>query len=512
DNWMWPRHTGDFAFMRAYVAPDGSTADYSADNVPFHPKKFLEVAPEGLKTEDFAFILGYPGRTNRHKTSHFLAYDEEIYLPYAVDFYDWVIRLKEKMSEKDRATAIKLSGSIKGYWNAMKRYKGQLKGLKNLQLAKKRAGNEKKLQRFIDADPALKKKYGNLLEEFANIYNEKRKIAHHQLILNSLTSSRTTAMLGNAFTIYEASIERKKKDTERERRYMDRNFDRTKKRMGMGFRNYYEPADKAVLKEILMRAAALKGEYAIPAVQDIIKNNGPEKSIDAFIEKAYQSTKLKDRDVVMGLLKKNKQQLEAMEDSFIVLARAIYPTSRAMREEEKRHKGILDGLLAQLIDVKKKFIGTDFIPDANGTFRLTYGKIRGYTPKDAVYMHPFTTLGGVVEKHNAHKGKHPFTAPEKLLDLYKKKELGRFTHPELKDVPVGILYNMDTTGGNSGSPVMNAKGQLIGLNFDRVFEATINDYAWDEVYSRSIGVDIRYILWFLEKFSGSHHLLKEMGL
>jgi hypothetical protein len=183
-----------------------------------------------------------------------------------------------------------------------------------------------------------------------------------------------------------------------------------------------------------------------------------------------------------------------------------------MKEAEKQEKGILDPLLAQLIDVKKEFIGKDFIPDANDTLRLTYGKIRGYSPADAVYMLPFTTLAGVVEKHITHKGQDPFTAPQKLIDLSNAKDFGQFKHPGLDDVPVNMLYNADTTGGNSGSPVLNAKGQMVGLNFDRVFEATINDYAWDESYSRSIGVDIRYILWFLEKFSAVDYLLKEMGV
>ena len=233
---------------------------------------------------------------------------------------------------------------------------------------------------------------------------------------------------------------------------------------------------------------------------------------NAFLEKAFKETTLKDPEVVTALFKKNTRQLDAMDDPFIVLARAVYPTYRKMKEAEKEEKGILDPLLAKLVDVKQKFIGKDFIPDANGTLRLTYGKIRGYSPRDAVYMNPFTTLGGVVEKYMSHNGTPPYNAPQKLLDLSRSKEYGRFAHPRLNDVPVAMLYDMDTTGGNSGSPVLNAKGRLIGLNFDRVYEATINDFDWDESYSRSIGVDIRYVLWFLEKFSGADHLLKEMGI
>ncbi len=508
DNWMWPRHTGDFAFMRAYVAPDGSTADYSSDNVPFHPKRFLKVAPQGVNTEDFVFILGYPGHTHRHKTSYFLSFEEEVRMPYVVDLYSWIIDLKEKMSEQDRSITIKLAPSLKGLWNTKKRYNGQLKGLKGLKLAKKREEQEKALQKFIDSDPKLKEKYGSLLEKIKKVYDEIRKNAAYELTLENLLSGKgSSTLLDSVFTVYEASIERRKKDTERESAYMNRNFDRTQKWMMLALENYYEPADKAVLKELLMRAARFKGEHQIPAVVNLIQDKNPEEAIDAFLEKAYKETTLADPEVVMGLFRKTTSQLETMDDPFIVLARALYPTYRKLKEYQKQEKGILDELSAQLIDVKKQFIGKEFIPDANSTLRLTFGRIRGYSPRDAVYMHPFTTLTGVIEKNS---GQHPFDAPQKLMDLSRANDFGPFKHPELKDVPVCMLYNMDTTGGNSGSPVLNAKGELVGLNFDRVFEATINDYAWDEAYSRSIGVDIRYILWFLQKFSGADYLLKEM--
>ena len=264
-----------------------------------------------------------------------------------------------------------------------------------------------------------------------------------------------------------------------------------------------------------MRAARLKGEQQVPAILGITGNDDPEKAINAFVEKAYKESKLNDPVVVVELFKKSTQELQAMTDPFMVLARNLYPSYQKKKDAGKKEKGILDPLLAQLIDVKKISIGKNFFPDANGTLRLTFGKVRGYFPTDAVYMRPFTTLGGVIEKHNAHYGQESqesFTAPQKLIDLWNAKDFGQFKQPGLKDVPVAMLYNMDTTGGNSGSPVLNAKGQLVGLNFDRVFEATINDYAWDESYSRSIGVDVRYILWLLQKFSGTDYLLKEMGV
>ena len=512
DNWMWPRHTGDFAFMRAYVAPDGSNAEFAPQNVPFRPKKYLKVAAEGVKNGDFAFILGYPGSTHRHKSSHFIAHEENIRMPFTVDLYRWIIQLKEKMSSGDRGVAIKLSSSLKGLWNTVTRSLGQLQGLKNLHLVEKREKEEESLQQFISANPARQKKYGSLLADLAKVYEEKGKRTRRDLTLSSLLSNRISLMLGNAFNICEASYERVKEDTKRESGYMDRNFDRTQKQMTMALRDYHEPTEKALLKEMLRRAAACKGEQAIAGLRDIIAGGDEEKAIDAFLEKAFAETKLKNPEIVSDWLKKTTAQLQALNDPFLDLAFALYPDHRKLKEAGKKEKGVLDPLLAQLVDVRKEFIGRDFIPDANGTLRLTYGRIRGYSPADAVRMQPFTTLGGIVEKHYAHPDLSSYQAPGKLLELAKAKDYGRFVHPDLGDVPVAMLYNMDTTGGNSGSPVLNARGELIGLNFDRVFEATINDYAWDESYSRSIGVDIRFILWSLAKFSGADRLLKEMGV
>ncbi len=512
DNWMWPRHTGDFAFLRAYVAPDGGNADYSPRNVPFRPKKHLQVAATGVKSGDFVFALGYPGSTHRHKSSHYLALEENVRLPFVTDLYRWIIELKEKMSANDRATAIKLSSSLKGLWNTLTRSLGQMKGLKNLQLVKKRQQDEAALQRFIDADKARIRKYGTLFADLDRAYAEMTARAPRDLVLSNLLSSRTSLMLGIAFRVCEASFERAKQDTRREEAYMDRNFDMTEKRMVMGLRDYYEPADKAVLREMLRRAAALPPGLSSAAVMALTAGDLPEKAIDAFLEKSFAATQLKNPETVSAWLKKTTAELRTLDDPFIKLALALYPDHREMKEAQERQKGILDPLLARLVDAKREFLGKDFVPDANSTLRLTHGHVRGYSPVDAVRMEPFTTLGGLVEKHAAHPDDPNYAAPQKLLDLARTRNHGPYSHPELGGVPVAMLYDMDTTGGNSGSPVFNARGELIGLNFDRVYEATINDFAWDESYSRSIGVDVRFILWSLDKFSGAQRLLEEIGI
>jgi hypothetical protein len=496
DNWMWPRHTGDFSFMRAYK-----------DNVPYKPKRVIQVAPEGVNEGDFVFILGYPGRTYRHQTSHYLAYEEDVRMPYVADWYAWQISVMEKMGEKDRAIALRHLSRIKGLSNTMKNYRGKLKGLKRLRLVERKRNEEKDLQAFIDADPQRKTQYGSILDEMQKVYKDIREHAKYELTLDYLR--RSVNLVSYGYALYEASIELKKKDIERESAYMNRNFPRTKQRLQLSLRNYYESTDKVILKEMLMRATALPEKMRIDAVDKIIGDKDPEAAIDSFIEKAYSTTQLDQEKIVMSTLEDAPKKLGKIDDPFLDLAKALYPSYQKLKETQETRRGALDQLYAKLVDAKRQFLKTDFVPDANRTLRLTYGRIKGYEPVDAVYYQPITTADGVFEKTSGIK---PFDTPQKLMDLIASKDFGRFEHPDLKSVPVCILYDMDTTGGNSGSPVLNAKGELVGINFDRAYEATINDFAWSQSYSRSIAVDIRYVLWVTQKFGEVDYLLDELNV
>jgi len=507
DNWSWPRHTGDFSFLRAYTAPDGSSADYSKDNVPYHPKKYLQVDPEGVKEEDLVFILGYPGSTFRHRTSYYLAYEEEYRLPFIADLYEFIINVLENRSKVDRNLEIKLSARLKGLWNTMKRNRAQINGLKAIGLHEKRRAEDNALQAFVDKDPKRKEKYGHVLGKIEEIYEQKKKDAQGDLILTMLR--RNSKLFNNAYTVYEASIERKKKETDREAAYMDRNFKLTREAIEVDIKNYDEVTDKIIFKDLLLRAANIKNNKRIPAVDNLIKDGDTGKAIDAFVENAYKVSRFNDASYMMSLFDKPTEELKKLSDPLVQFAIELYPSYQAKKERDKEQEGQLDELFSSLIDVKKEFLGRDFVPDANSTFRLTYGHIRGYSPADAIYYKPFTTLHGLLEKHT---GEPSFDAPKRLFDLYRSKDFGRFSVPGLNDISVAMLYNTDTTGGNSGSPVLNAKGKLVGLNYDRVYGATINDYAWNEDYSRSIGVDIRFVLWFLDKFGNAQHLLKEMNI
>jgi len=507
DNWMWPRHTGDFSFMRAYTAPDGSPAGYAEDNIPYRPRKQLKIAVNGVDEGDFVFILGYPGRTYRHQTAAYLAYEEEVRMPFIADWYAWQIGVMEEMGRENRELALKHLSRIKGLSNTMKNYRGKLQGLRRLDLVGKKRDEEIELQKFIDGDAELKAEYGTVLQEIADIYVEMRERAPYELLLTSLRSHVNLVSFG--LSVYEASIERQKPDLERESAYMDRNFDRTKQRIRLALQNYYEDTDRAIFKELLMRAADLAEGNRIGALERILGGGDARSAIDDFLEKAYAGSSLDDEDVLLAGLEKTEAEVKGMDDPFLRLAADLYPEYKNLEEVGDARKGRLDRLSALLVDVKMKFQAKDFIPDANRTLRLTFGRIKGYRPRDAVYYRPLTTVNGVVEKTT---GEEPFDTPQELIELARKREFGRYMHPDLESVPVCVLYDMDTTGGNSGSPILNARGELVGINFDRAYEATVNDFAWSQDYSRSIGVDIRYVLWVTEKYGKVDHILGEMGL
>lgn len=507
DNWVWPRHTGDFSFMRAYVAPDGSPADYAAGNVPYRPRRHLQVAPAGVDENDFVFILGYPGATFRHRTSHYLAYEEEVRLPYIADLYDWQIQTMEEIGKNDRAVALKHLSRIKSLANVMKNYRGKLQGLKRLDLVEKKRAEEKALQDFIHADSGRQQQYGNVLAEIGKLYDEIRSRAEHDLILDNLRSS--SILLRTALAVHDGVHELQKPDLERESAFMERNLAATKENLKLGLQEYYAPTERLFLREMLLRAARLPEGRRIPAVDKLLKAEEARKAIDKFLDAALAKTKLHEENFALEALTQKPEQLARNKDPLLVFAAELHPSYQDLKQTRQRRDGAMTKLQAQLIEVKRRFLGTDFIPDANRTLRMTFGKIRGYQPADAVYYDPITTFRGVIEKNT---GSEPFDTPPALLDLYRAKDFGAFKNPKLDDVPVAILYDLDTTGGNSGSPVLNARGELVGVNFDRAFEATINDYGWSDQYSRSIAVDIRYVLWVTQKFAGADYLLREMNV
>jgi hypothetical protein len=504
DNWMWPRHSGDFSFMRAYVGPDGEPADYAADNIPYEPKVVLEVGSEGVVEGDFVFIFGYPGTTYRHRSAAFLGYLSENYMPMVVDWYGWQIQNLEASAQGDRQRQLALAARVKGLQNTYKNFRGKLQGIDRLDLLPVRRQEEKDLQTFIEADAVRFENYGQVLSRLDEYYQARAQSAAYDLWLRYMLRSSET--MSAALTVWENAIEREKPEAEREWAYMERNLDQTINSLVIKADTFDPVADALIMGELMRRAGDISQAAELKALDGMTGADAAEKA-HKFLEKSFRKSSLMDADTLLEAMNKNTEELERMRDPFLRLVAELYPPYLEMREENKRRKGELDQLQASLQEVKRQFQGQDFVPDANGTLRYTHGRIEGYSPKDAVSLRPLTTLEGILEKDT---GVKPFNVPARFRELVTNKDFGPFINTDLGGVPVNMLYSTDTTGGNSGSPVLNAKGQIVGLNFDRAWEATINDFAWNHSYSRSIGVDIRYVLWVTWKFGGAQWLLQEM--
>jgi hypothetical protein len=504
DNWEWPRHTGDFSFMRAYTAPDGSAAEYSPDNIPFHPKRPIQVSSVGANEEDFVFILGYPGRTVRQKTASFFRFEESVRLPAIVELYAWQISEMEKAGASNREVAIKHASRTKSLANVEKRSRGQLLGLKRTGMVAMREASEAMLQAFIAADDKRQAMSGTLLKDIESVYLEMTEKAPVEIHLKELKNA--CRALSFAFTLLDAATEREKEDLERETPYMKRNYDLTVQQLKLDVSDWDKQTDTKMLQGMLERLQKIPAANDVPGLGFLFKDNlSAERVAVRFLE----STQLGKPEFINECLKKTPEQLMKMEDPLLKLMVQLYPTYKQLRDIDKEREGRLGQLYGSLVEIKQAFQPSDFIPDANATLRITFGRVRGYSPADAVYRLPISTLAGVMEKTT---GNEPYVSPQALIEKYQAKDFGPFVHPRLGQVPVAILYNTDTTGGNSGSPVFNSQGELVAVNFDRTFEATINDFAWNADYSRSIGVDVRYVLWVTGWVYDAKHLLDEMGV
>lgn len=504
DNWVWPRHNGDFAFLRAYCGPNGESAAYSSENIPFKPTKFLKVNPDGSKEGDFAFILGYPGRTFRHKPAKFLEYQRDYLLPFISELYEYQIAELKKVSDQSKENAIKLAARIKSLANVEKNYKGKLFGINRLNLVEKKIEEEKELLNFIKSESALKEKYGGLFESIEINYTKKNKTAFKYLWLGQIY--RVSTALRAADNLIITAQQMSFPDESRKEAYKEKNRETLIKHFSDLYKDFVFEADIALLTKSISDALTFNKDNELISISRLFEKYG-DIDIAIMVSKMFSKSVLSHKDAVIDLIGKNYEELKSLNDPIIMFAADLAQEYDEADELNRKIDAELEVYSAQLIEVKSLWKKQNFIPDANRTLRLTYGYIKGYSPRDAVYCSPYTSLEGVIEK--TYLGGE-YVKSKRLKELYDKKEFGRYYCKEINGLPVALLYNMDTTGGNSGSPVLNAYGEIIGVNFDRVYEATINDYAWNEKYSRSIGVDIRYILWTVEKFSGADHLINEL--
>ncbi|MDI6699271.1 MAG: S46 family peptidase [Candidatus Saccharicenans sp.] len=521
DNWMWPRHTCDFSFLRAYVSKDGVGVDYNPENVPFKPKVWLKISTEGVKEGDFTFVMGYPGRTYRNNLAVEIENDLNAMVKRMAEFQD-IISFIEAASKGDKETEIRYASMLKGLYNSLKNMQGKVEGMKKVDLLARKKQQEKELLAWINATPEGQKKYGQVLELMDSFMKRYDVFASRNEILGNIISPYFgSTILSQAYTIYRTVEELQKPDKDREATYQERNLPYIRQRIQLAERGYVFATDREFFKHQLKKLLNLPAEKIPLALRPVLSQKS-EKAIDEYVDNLYKNTILQDPQKRLELVTpkgdpKNPKQwqkprpadLMKLNDPFLNLAAELEKELKAVREESKawaQERADIKKLYeAVLLEMKEGQLA----PDANGTIRFTYGPVVGYSPKDAVVYKPITTLKGVMEKET---GEFPFHVPDKLKELYQKRDFGRFEDPILKDVPACFLNTTNVTGGNSGSPTLNARGEQVGIIFDMTYESVIGDYYIIPEWQRSISVDIRYVLFITEKFSGAHHLIKEMGL
>ena len=514
DNWRWPRHTGDWSFVRAYVGKDGKPAAYAKDNVPYKPAHWLKVSAVGANPGDLVFVVGYPGRTMRHRTFAEIKETTEWTLPRSVRLAEEQLALIDKLVANNKELAIKLAARVQGLNNGLTNTKGVLEGLvKGGALAQKEA-QEKALAAWIAAAPERQKLYGDVLPAMAALQADAEKVRERNAVFNQLSSA--SQFLSAAQTIYRLSVERPKSDLDREAGYQERDWSRIRESLDRLQRSLDAGADRSFLRWAAHLAAALPASQRIDALDQAmgVRAGAPaadiDTAIDAWLEKLYAGTKLGDRDVRLAAIDKSTADLRASNDTFIALAAALEPTAESMRESAKNRAGAYARLRPRYMQALLAKAGGLVAPDANSTLRVTYGQVKGVDARDGLLYKPQTTLEGILEKQT---GEGDFNAPQKQIDAiraFEAKKQSPYLNKPLNDVPVNFLSTVDTTGGNSGSPTLNARGELVGLLFDGTYESVSSDYLFDEVKTRSIHVDTRYMLWNMSAVDGADHLIKEM--
>ncbi len=508
DNWMWPRHTCDFTFLRAYVSRDNIGVDYSTDNIPFKPKSILKISLDGFKEDDFSFVMGYPGRTYRNYTLSELESDIAN-MKKRIALYTDIIAFLEKTGENNREIQIKYARIVRGLNNSLKNYQGKIEGMEKIALVEKKKAQEREFMEWVNLDSERQNTYASVLQDIETLM---RKSETHQAknnLLNQLVSSYSgSALLSQAYTIYRTSEERQKPDMEREPGYQERDVPYIKERIQLAERGYDLKTDVAFLKFRLKGLVDYPWEHIPEAFKDLLSKPSDE-AIEKYVDSLFDKTSLSDTDTRLYLIEMKPDELLNLNDPLLNLAAELEKEMRILREEDK-------ALSQEELDLKKIYLDAlikqkegRIAPDANSTIRFTYGFIKGYTPRDAVFYLPQTTLKGVIEKDT---GMFPFRVPPKLKELHTSADFGHYADEKLEDIPVCFLNTTNVTGGNSGSPTLNAKGEQIGIIFDMTYESVTGDYYVIPEFQRTISVDIRFILFITEKFSGATHLIQELGL
>lgn len=508
DNWIWPRHTGDFSLFRIYADKNNKPAEFSKTNVPYKPLYHFPISLKGIKEGDFTMVFGYPGSTSEYVPSYHIDMVKNFINPKMIGIRTKKIEIMEAAMNTDPLIRIQYSAKKSGIANSWKKWIGENQGLGKMETIEKKEAFENKLTGWINSDNIRMARYGKLLPEYKELYTKLREYSLVNSYTNDVFFNYGAELVAFARNIKAlAELVSTKADND-QINVMKINLMETA-------RSFYQNYNQATDKKLFIAVMSLYGEnldlkWQAPEYLKLKKSCKGDFSsvVNKLYEKSVFSEEQKFKNFVNGfnsgsISKLNKDPFYLLaNDVTDFLASNVRPElARLNAEIQKLNK---DYMSAQMEYDKERL----FYPDANLTLRVTYGSVKGYFSKDAVYFTYYTTLKGIIEKDNPEI--YDYNVPPGLRELYKTKDYGRYTQDG--EVPVCFIANNHTTGGNSGSPVINAEGQLIGVNFDRAWEGVASDLSYNPEQSRNISLDIRYALFLIDKFAGAGYLLKEMTI
>ena len=502
DNWMYPRHTGDFALLRAYTAKDGSSKEFNKDNVPYKSDSFLKVSAKGVKDGDFVMVVGYPGRTNRTITFNEIKWDLETGFHETVKFLKRGIELMEQNTNSSDGSMLKYRGLKSGYENYYKKISGQIDGANNFKLIESEKIKWRNFLDFVEKDASETDK--NYLSELLNLIDEDQQ--------KSLARSYygNSALISQAKRIYRNAVEREKIDAERKPGYQDRDQERIINRIKSLDYSFDPRVDRAIFEDRLIVYSGFDSSLRRATYSKLLRLDESKEIILSKVDEIY-STDYQTSENFLQMFEMSLDELNDSQDPLIIFAKDTFDESLAYEKESEETGAKRQLLKSKFIGLLKKYYessGKQMYADANGTLRVTYGNVAGVSLKDGLIYEPFTRLEGIAQKHSGIK---PFNASEKLLNLIEAKDYGKYFYKPINSVPVNFLSTLDITNGNSGSATINSKFELVGLAFDGMLETIIADYKYIPD-ARTISVDSRYLLWTLEKLDEAENILEELTI
>ncbi len=493
DNWEWPRHTGDFTFFRAYVAADGSPGTYRADNVPYHPQHYLHVSATGAQDGDLAIIMGYPGNTQRYKSSRAVAIRQGYVYPKRDQLLTAVIDVLEHAAATSEAKALELGSRIKSLANLQKNARGMIFGLARNGVADRKRREETGLRDWLAAKPERDHRWGHVLADLMAVDEEEAQNIDRELAIGFAAALLADAPLLTSLIDAMSSITPSGTIAP----------DVLARMVGEDLTRDLDLVQIPVLGIVFDEFASLPEGHRLQGSEALAANGGADG-----VRQLFSKSKVLTAAGRRELFEAGADAVRASADPLLVIARGLAVERREYQRIQRERQGRMLVVGRQWIEAQEAFRGKDFYPDANSTLRVSLATVKGYVPRDGVVYTPHTTVAGLLQKET---GREPFANPLALLRGAEKRADSRWVDAALGDVPVCFLVDGDTTGGNSGSPVINGKGELIGLNFDRVFENVAGDFGWNPDRSRNICVDLRYVQWVIESVLPAPGLLAELG-